>query len=63
MADTPAFQGHHVIEQAAFDKSPLLRALSEQGLSDLHGPRSTLNLPAYRALAARLDIAASRRSA
>lgn len=56
MADTPAFQGHHVIEQAAYARSPLLRALSEQGLFDLHGPRNILNLPADQTLAARLGL-------
>jgi hypothetical protein len=56
MADTPVFQGHHLIEQAAFARSELLQALSEQGLFDLHGPRNILNLPADQALATRLGV-------
>ena len=54
MTDTPVFQGHHVIEQDAYAQSRLLRALSGQGLFDLHGPRNLLNLPADQALGARL---------
>ncbi|MEQ1512807.1 MAG: XVIPCD domain-containing protein [Lysobacteraceae bacterium] len=56
MADTPVFQGHHVIEQEAYAQSRLLKALSEQGLFDLHGPRNILNLPADQALATRLGV-------
>ncbi|WDK32200.1 AHH domain-containing protein [Xanthomonas campestris] len=56
MADTPAFQGHHVIEQAAFSESRLLQSLSRSGLFDLHGPRNILNLPADQALAARMGL-------
>ncbi|MFB9115083.1 XVIPCD domain-containing protein [Xanthomonas arboricola pv. corylina] len=56
MADTPAFQGHHVIEQAAFSESRLLQSLSRSGLFELHGPRNILNLPADQALAARMGL-------
>lgn len=56
MGDTPAFQGHHVIEQEAYRQSRLLRELSAQGLFDLDGPRNMLNLPQDRALAARLGL-------
>jgi hypothetical protein len=56
MADTPAFQGHHVIEQGAFSESRLLQSLSRSGLFDLHGPRNTLNLPADQALAAKMGL-------
>lgn len=56
MTDTPVFQGHHVIEQGAYARSPLLQALSEQQLFDLHSPRNLLNLPADQALAAKLDL-------
>ena len=56
MTDTPVFQGHHVIEQGAYARSPLLQALSEQQLFDLHSPRNLLNLPADQALATKLDL-------
>jgi hypothetical protein len=56
MTDTPVFQGHHVIEQGAYARSPLLQALSEQQLFDLHNPRNLLNLPADQALAAKLNL-------
>lgn len=56
MAETPVFQGHHVIEQDAYRQSRLLRELSKQDLFDLHAPRNLLNLPADRALAAQLDL-------
>lgn len=56
MADTPAFQGHHIIEQGAFSESELLRSLSKRGLFDLHGQHNMLNLPADRALAARMGL-------
>jgi hypothetical protein len=56
MTETPAFQGHHVIEQGAHARSPLLQALSEQQLFDLHGPHNLLNLPVDRALATKLDL-------
>ncbi len=56
MSGTPVFQGHHVIEQIAHERSELLRVLSRQGLYDLHGPRNLLNLPADQALAARLGL-------
>ena len=56
MPDTPAFQGHHIIEQQAFRDSPLLRKLSSYDLFELDGPRNMLNLPADRALAAQLDV-------
>ena len=56
MADTPAFQGHHVIEQAAFSESRLLQSLSRSGLFELHGPRNILNLPADQALAASMGL-------
>lgn len=56
MADTPVFQGHHVIEQQAFRDSKLLQALSKQGLFDLDGSRNMLNLPANQALAANLGV-------
>ena len=56
MTDTPVFQGHHVIEQGAYGRSDLLRALTQEGLFDLHGPRNLLNLPADQALAARLGV-------
>lgn len=56
MSDTPVFQGHHVIEQAAYSRSELLQALSERGLFDLHGPRNILNLPADKALAAQMGL-------
>lgn len=56
MADTPVFQGHHVIEQATFDRSALLRSLMRQGLFDMNGPGNMLNLPVDRALAARLGL-------
>lgn len=56
MAETPVFQGHHVIEQEAFARSRLLQELSRQGLFDLHAPRNLLNLPADRALAAQLGL-------
>ncbi len=56
MSDTPVFQGHHVIEQGAYARSPLLQALSEQQLFDLHSPRNLLNLPADQALAAKLNL-------
>lgn len=56
MADSPVFQGHHVIEQAAYERSALLKALTRHGLYDLHGPGNMLNLPVDRALAARLGL-------
>ncbi|WP_435815102.1 XVIPCD domain-containing protein [Xanthomonas campestris pv. incanae] len=56
MADTPVFQGHHVIEQVAYARSELLQALSERGLFELHGPRNILNLPADQALAAEMGL-------
>lgn len=56
MTEKPVFQGHHVIEQAAYERSELLKALREQGLFDLHGPRNILNLPADKELASKLDI-------
>ncbi|WP_434801679.1 XVIPCD domain-containing protein [Xanthomonas hortorum] len=56
MADTPVFQGHHVIEQVAYARSELLQVLSERGLFDLHGPRNILNLPADKALAAQMGL-------
>lgn len=56
MADTPVFQGHHVIEQAAFSESRLLQSLSRSGLFDLHGARNILNLPADQALAAKMGL-------
>lgn len=56
MPDTPVFQGHHIIEQQAFEESRLLQKLSEQGLFDRDGPRNMLNLPANQALAAQLDV-------
>ncbi len=56
MAETPVFQGHHVIEQDAYKQSRLLRELSKQDLFDLHAPRNLLNLPVDRALAAQLDL-------
>jgi hypothetical protein len=56
MADVPVFQGHHVIEQAAFAQSRLLQSLSRSGLFDLHGPRNIINLPADQALAARMGL-------
>lgn len=56
MPDTPVFQSHHVIEQAAYERSRLLQALSRQGMFDLHGPRNLLNLPADQALAAKLGL-------
>ncbi len=56
MSDTPVFQGHHVIEQAAYGRSELLQVLSERGLFELHGPRNILNLPADKALAAQMGL-------
>ncbi len=56
MGDTPAFQGHHVIEQQAQNNSALLRELIEKGYFDLDGPRNMLNLPAKQSLAARMDL-------
>jgi hypothetical protein len=56
MAETPVFQGHHVIEQDAYKQSRLLRELSKQELFDLHAPRNLLNLPVDRALAEQLDL-------
>ncbi|WP_372156855.1 XVIPCD domain-containing protein [Xanthomonas campestris pv. fici] len=56
MADTPVFQGHHVIEQSAFSESRLLQSLSRSGLFDLHGARNILNLPADKALAAKMGL-------
>lgn len=56
MADTPAFQGHHVVEQGAFKQSRLLQSLSKSGLFDLHGPSNMLNLPADQALAAKMGL-------
>jgi len=56
MADTPIFQGHHLIEQIAFEQSPLLKSLARSGHFALHGPDNILNLPANPALATRLSI-------
>ncbi|MCL1552492.1 hypothetical protein M3O38_08660 [Xanthomonas nasturtii] len=56
MADIPAFQGHHVVEQAAFKQSRLLQSLSKSGFFDLHGPSNMLNLPADQALAAKMGL-------
>nr|WP_238692185.1 XVIPCD domain-containing protein [Xanthomonas arboricola] len=56
MADTPVFQGHHVIEQGAYRNSPLLKVLSERGMFNLHGPNNILNLPADRALASNMGV-------
>ncbi|MBZ3931366.1 AHH domain-containing protein [Xanthomonas citri] len=56
MADIPAFQGHHLVEQAAFKQSRLLQSLSKSGLFDLHGPSNMLNLPADQALAAKMGL-------
>ena len=56
MPDTPVFQGHHIIEQQAFEESRLLQKLSEQGLFDRDGPHNMVNLPANQTLAAQLDV-------
>ncbi|MGN6151765.1 MAG: XVIPCD domain-containing protein [Lysobacteraceae bacterium] len=56
MADTPAFQGHHVIEQEAFRQSRLLQSLARNGLFDLHGPSNIINLPADQTFAARMGV-------
>ena len=56
MSDTPAFQGHHVIEQQAQNNSALFRELIEKGYLDLNGPHNMLNLPAKQLLAARMDL-------
>lgn len=56
MADTPVFQGHHLIEQNAFEQSQLLKSLARSGHFTLHGPDNILNLPANPALATRLGI-------
>ncbi|ACF53480.1 XVIPCD domain-containing protein [Stenotrophomonas maltophilia] len=56
MADTPVFQGHHLIEQNAFEQSQLLKSLARSGHFTLHGPNNILNLPANPALATRLGI-------
>lgn len=56
MADTPVFQGHHLIEQIAFEQSQLLKSLARSGHFALHGPDNILNLPANPALATRLSI-------
>lgn len=56
MSDTPVFQGHHLIEQGAFDKSPLLKVLAQRGQFELHGPGNILNLPATQRLAASMGL-------
>ncbi|NYB77423.1 MAG: AHH domain-containing protein, partial [Stenotrophomonas maltophilia] len=56
MADTPVFQGHHLIEQNAFEQSQLLKSLARSGHFTLHGSDNILNLPANPALATRLGI-------
>ena len=56
MADTPVFQGHHLIEQIAFEQSQLLKSLARSGHFALHGPDNILNLPANPTLATRLSI-------
>lgn len=56
MGDTPVFQGHHLIEQGAFDNSPILKALAKSGHFDLHGSNNILNLPATKALAAQMGV-------
>lgn len=56
MADTPVFQGHHLIEQIAFEQSQLLKSLARSGHFSLHGADNILNLPASPALAAKLGI-------
>ncbi|WP_282297998.1 XVIPCD domain-containing protein [Stenotrophomonas sp. PS02289] len=56
MPDTPVFQGHHLIEQAAFKDSRLLQELARRGLFELHGEVNILNLPADQSLAAKMGI-------
>lgn len=58
MSDT-CLPGHHVIEQAAYGRSELLQVLSERGLFELHGPHNILNLPADKALAAKMEVVTS----
>ena len=60
MPDTPVFQGHHIIEQQAFEESRLLQRLSELGLVDRDGPQNMLNLPADKELAAQLGVSPHR---
>lgn len=56
MADKPVFQGHHLIEQVAAERSALLDKLSERGLFDVDGPRNMLNLPVDEELGAKLGV-------
>ncbi len=45
MADTPVFQGHHLIEQNAFEQSQLLKSLARSGHFTLHGSDNILTCP------------------
>lgn len=56
MADDPAFQKHHIIEQQVLKKSPLIGKLQEFGLFDIDDPRNKLNMPVKRELAAEMGV-------
>ena len=55
-SDKVVFQGHHVIEQQAAEKSRLIQFLIKNKLFDPDSDRNLLNLPADRQLAALLDV-------
>jgi hypothetical protein len=56
MPDTPVFQGHHLIEQALYEKNLMLQRLARGGYFELHGAQNIINLPAKQALAAQMGI-------
>ncbi|MGH8037710.1 MAG: XVIPCD domain-containing protein [Stenotrophomonas sp.] len=56
MPDTPVFQGHHLIEQALYEKNLMLQRLAKAGHFELHGAQNIINLPAKQALAAEMGI-------
>ncbi|WP_313458946.1 XVIPCD domain-containing protein [Stenotrophomonas sp.] len=56
MPDTPVFQGHHLIEQALYERNLMLRTLAKAGHFELHGAGNIINLPADQALAAKMGI-------
>ncbi|MNL45248.1 hypothetical protein D3C87_1678790 [compost metagenome] len=56
MPDTPVFQGHHLIEQALYEKNLMLRTLAKASYFELHGAGNIINLPADQALAAKMGI-------
>jgi len=56
MAETPAFQSHHIIEQQAFRDNALLQQLSKDGLFNIDDAHNLLNMPADPELAAKMGV-------